>query len=110
MKKLFIALALGAASVSSVAYADIGIDARQVNQQRQIDAGKRSGQLSLRERQTLTNEQRAIKRQEGALRARHGGSLTNRDEARIMAMLDRAQANIERLKRNHVRGRNGIHL
>jgi len=106
MRKLMIAAALGAMTIGTTAQADIGIDVRQINQQRQIDAGKRSGKLSARERQTLSNEQRAIKREEARLRA--AGGFSARDEIRINALLDRAQANINRLKNNRVRGPNDV--
>jgi hypothetical protein len=108
MKKIALALAMAGVLTPAIAYADIGIDLRQADQQRQIDAGKRSGKLSRSERDILTNEQRRIKTIEGRLRAR--GGFGNRDEARIQAMLDQAQAHINRLKRNRVRGRNGIHF
>ena len=106
MKKIIAAL-LAAGFIASAAHADVGIDLRQADQQRQIDAGKRSGKLSLRERQILTNEQRAIKRQEARYRDSRPG-FTNREQGAIMAMLDRAQAHIDRLKRNHVRGPNDV--
>ena len=102
LKLTFIAV-VASLGIGTAAQADIGIDLRQVNQQRQIDAGKRSGKLSLRERQTLTNEQRMIKRQESRYKA-SGGRFTNREEASIMAMLDRAQNNINRMKNNRTRG------
>ncbi len=110
MQKYVIAFAIAALSVTTVASADVGIDIRQTNQQRLIDAGKRSGKLSRNERDILTREQYAIKAEEGRLRGRHNGRLTNADEARIMAMLDRSQRHITQLKNNRVRGRNGIHL
>lgn len=106
MKKTII-LALAALTVSTAAQADVGIDLRQSNQQRQIDAGKRSGKLSLNERRILTNEQRAIKRQEARYRDSRPG-FTNREEGLIMAMLDRSQAHINRLKNNRVRGPNDV--
>lgn len=107
MRKLTFVAVLGSLALGTAAQADIGIDLRQANQQRQIDAGKRSGKLSLRERQTLTNEQRAIKQQEARYRD-SGGRFTNREEAAIMAMLDRAQANINRMKNNRTRGPNDV--
>ncbi len=108
MRKIVVALAMAAFAVPVTAYADLGVDARQADQQRQIDAGKRSGKLSRAERNTLTAEQHRIKSIEGRLRMR--GGFGNRDQAYILRLLDNAQAHIDRLKRNHVRGRNGIHL
>jgi hypothetical protein len=109
MKKIFIAAALGVLTFSTVAYADIGIDSRQLDQSRQIDAGKRSGKLSRRERGVLNQEQRDIKRIEARLRAR-GNNLSERDERRIGLLLQRSQVHINRLKNNRERGRTGIHF
>lgn len=109
MKKIFIASALGALMFSTVAHADIGIDTRQLDQSRQIDAGKRSGKLSRRERDVLNQEQRNIKRVEARLRVR-GNDLSERDERRLGVLLDRSQAHIIQLKNNRERGRNGIHF
>ena len=104
MKKIVtiaaVTLALG---LGSAAQADIRIDARQANQQRQIDAGGRSGKLSRGERDRLTAQQRSIKRLERSY-ARSGGRFTDGEERRIMRMLDASQANINRLKNNRVRG------
>ncbi|MBX9858060.1 MAG: hypothetical protein K2Y20_00530 [Sphingomonas sp.] len=109
MKKLLIAAALGALTFGSVAQADIGIDIRQTDLQRQVDAGKRSGKLSIRERNVLNAELRRISAVEAQLRAR-GNNLSERDERRIGAMLDKAQLHIRQLKQNRERGRNGIHF
>jgi predicted RNA-binding protein with RPS1 domain len=106
MKKI-VMLALASLTIGTAAQADVGIDIRQANQQRQIDAGKRSGKLSLSERRTLTNEQRAIKRQEARYRDSRPG-FTNREQGLIMAMLDRSQAHIDRLKNNRTRGPNDV--
>jgi hypothetical protein len=103
MRKTSVILAALTLGIGTAAMADVGIDLRQADQQRQIDAGKRSGKLSLSERQILTNEQRAIKRQEARYRDSRPG-FTNREQGAIMAMLDRAQAHIDRLKRNRRRG------
>ncbi len=107
MRKLTVITVLASLAVGTAVRADIGIDIRQINQQRQIDAGKRSGKLSLREREILTNEQRAIKRQEARYR-NSGGRFSNREQGLIMAMLDRSQAHINRLKHNRVRGPNSV--
>lgn len=106
MKKI-VMLALASLTIGTAAQADVGIDIRQANQQRQIDAGKRSGKLSLSERRTLTNEQRAIKRQEARYRDSRPG-FTNREQGLIMGMLDRSQAHIDRLKNNRTRGPNDV--
>lgn len=106
MKKTII-IALASLTIGTAAQADVGIDIRQANQQRQIDAGKRSGKLSLNERRILTNEQRAIKRQEARYRDSRPG-FTNREQGLIQGMLDRSQAHINRLKDNRVRGPNDV--
>jgi hypothetical protein len=108
MRKIIIALALGTVMVPATAFADVGIDARQANQQRQIDAGKRSGKLTRNERDVLTVEQRSIKREEGRLRMR--GGFSNRDQAYIGGLLDRAQRHIDRLKNNRVRTRGTLDI
>lgn len=102
MKRTIIALAAASLFVGTAAQADVAIDARQANQQRQIDAGKRSGKLTRRERDVLTNEQRMIKRVEARLSR---GTLGERDENRLARMLDRSQAHIIQLKNNRERTR-----
>ena len=108
MRKMILIAALAAVTVPATAFADVGIDARQANQQRQIDAGKRSGKLTRAERDVLTAEQHTIKREEGRLRAR--GGFHNRDQAVIQRLLDRAQAHIDRLKNNRVRTRGSLDI
>jgi hypothetical protein len=109
MNRIFIAAAIGALALGGVAQADIGIDTRQADLQRQVDAGKRSGKLSIRERNILNAELRRIANVEAELRAR-GNNLSERDERRIGAMLDAAQRHIRQLKQNRERGRTGIHF
>jgi hypothetical protein len=109
MKKIFIALAVAGLSVGTVAQADIRVDARQLNQQRQIDAGKRSGKLSVGERDRLTAQQHAINRTKKQLES-SGGRFTKAEVARVNAMLDKSQADIVRAKQNHVRGPHGVHV
>lgn len=107
MKKIFIAAALSAMTIGGIAHADIGIDTRQADLSRQVDAGKRSGKLSIRERNVLNTELRQIANEEARLR-RRGNNLSERDERRLGAMLDKAQAHIRQLKNNRERGRTGI--
>ena len=109
MRMFKLVLAAATLSFGTVAVAGVGISARLTNQQRQIDAGKRSGKLSRGERNVLTNEQHMIKRTQDRLRARHG-KLTGSDKTRVKAMLDRSQRHIERLKHNRRRGRHGVHI
>jgi len=109
MKTLFIAAACGVLITGAAARADIGIDTRQADLQRQVDAGKRSGKLSVRERNILNAELRRIANVEADLRAQ-GNDLSEADERRIGAMLDAAQRHIRELKQNSERGRTGIHF
>ncbi|WP_293884140.1 hypothetical protein [Sphingomonas sp.] len=109
MKKIVIALALAGLSIGTVAQADIRINARQANQQRQIDAGKRSGKLSRAERDRLTAQQHSIDRTKKQAE-RSGGRFTDAEVRRVNALLDRSQNDIVRAKHNRVRGRNGVHL
>ena len=110
MRKIIFGFAAAALAIgSTAALADISVDARQANQIRQIDAGKRSGKLSRRERDVLTAEQHRIAAVEARLKAR-GGKLGTADDRRLRTMLDNAQAHIDRLKNNRERGRNGIHI
>ena len=109
MRMFKLALAAATLAVGTPALADISVDARQANQMRQIDAGKRSGKLSRSERDILTAEQHRIAAVEARLK-RNGGKLGTADDRRLRAMLDRAQHHIDRLKHNRVRGRNGIHI
>ena len=109
MKKIIIALGVAGVSISTVAQADIRVDARQLNQQRQIDAGKRSGKLSRAERDYLTTQQRSIERTKKQFE-RSGGRFTDAEVRRVNQMLDKSQADIVRAKQNRTRGRNGIHM
>ena len=107
MKRILITLAGASLFVGTAAQADIRIDARQINQQRQIDAGKRSGKLTRAERDRLTAEQRTIKRAERRY-ARNG--ISNAEERALNRMLDRSQAHIVRLKNNRVRTRGSLDI
>lgn len=102
MKRIIFALATASVFIGGAAQADVRISVREANQQRQIDAGKRSGKLTRNERNVLTNEQHMIKRTERRLSR---GGLGQRDENVINRMLDRSQAHIVRLKNNRVRTR-----
>ncbi len=99
MKTLYAAagaLALFAVATPSVA----AVNLRQLNQERRIDAGVRSGKLTRHEARKLKSEQRIIARQKAAAKARHGGRLTRADKARIHAHQDAANRHIKRLKHN----------
>ena len=111
MKHLTLALAgatlIGAAGA---AQADPPVNARQVNQERRIDAGVRSGKLSPGEAARLKAQQRSIKRYTEQLRAAHGGKLTAHDKMLIHARQDSANALILKRKNNAVRGKDHLKL
>jgi hypothetical protein len=110
MKKIIVALALGAVSVATAASAQGPVNARQLNQERRIDAGTRSGKLSPHEAARLKSQQHSISRQEDRLRARHGGHLTRRDKQIIHTRQARANQAILAKKHNRVRGKDHLKL
>jgi hypothetical protein len=108
MRKTSFALAAAAMVATSVpALADVGIDVRIVDLQRQVDAGKRSGKLSLGERVRLTNEIRATKRTVERYE-NSGGRFTRPEKRLVQNQLDRIQLRISTWKRNAVRGPNDV--
>jgi hypothetical protein len=107
MRKTHLILAAALVAGSTPALADLGIDVRIVDLQRQVDAGKRSGKLSLGERVRLTNEIRATK--QVVRRYENSGGRFTRPEKRIVQdRLDRIQLRISSWKRNTVRGPNDV--
>lgn len=70
------------------------IDQRQARQEERIQRGIQSGRLSGREAARLQREQQAIRRTERTFRS--DGIVTPNERARLVAMLDRADANIRR--------------
>lgn len=76
------------------------INLRQLNQQRNIDAGVRSCKLTPAEARMLRREQHDITNAKKRFKAMDGGKITPRHEARVHAMQDAADRNIGRLKRN----------
>lgn len=72
------------------------IDQRQANQERRIDQGIASGQLTEREAARLERQQDRINRMED--RAKSDGVVTPKERARIKAAQDRASRNIFREK------------
>ncbi|ALA57458.1 conserved exported protein of unknown function [Nitrospira moscoviensis] len=73
-----------------------GIDQRQANQERRIDQGIASGQLTQREAARLDRQQDRIDRMEN--KAKADGVVTARERARLHAAQDRASRNIAREK------------
>ncbi len=110
MKRTLLALALGAATLAGAAQAERPVNARQLNQERRIDAGVRSGKLSPREAARLKRQQAAIRADEAHRRAAHGGHLTATDKRLIHARQDSANAVILKNKNNAVRGKDHLKL
>ena len=110
MRKMIMAMSMAALTVSGVAYAEHPVNARQLNQERRIDAGKRSGKLTQAETNRLKAEQHSISRLESQLKARHGGHLTVADKRRIHSRQDQANAHILSQKRDRQRGKNHLKL
>ncbi len=101
MKTLILA-ALAAASLAASAAPSLAqpIDQREANQQRRIDQGVGSGQLTGRE---AVRDQRKLGRIEARtdrLRARQGGALTRAQHARMEHRLNHSSRRIYRTKHN----------
>ena len=93
------AVVAGACAVLPAQAADAqtpNIDQRQANQERRIDNGIASGQLTARETRRLEREQTHINRMED--RAKADGHVTRRERARLHAAQDAASADIHRQK------------
>lgn len=97
MNRLMLAATAALMAIGTTAPAAAAVNARQIDQQRLIDAGARSGKLTPREVRTLKAEQRAIQRQKNRF-ARDGYSRS--EKRRIHAMQDVAEANIKGQKRD----------
>ena len=108
MKKRISALMLAAIGLATATGAAAQTNLRQLNQERRIDAGVRSGKLAPGEATTLRHQQRAIENQSKRMRARHHGHLTARDKRILHARQDRANRRILAKKHNRVRGRNHL--
>jgi hypothetical protein len=72
------------------------VDQRQANQERRIDQGAASGQLTRRETRRLQREQAAIDRAEN--RAKADGVVTPQERKRLHGMQDQASKDIARQK------------
>jgi hypothetical protein len=110
MRKMIIAAGLAALTMGAAAEAQHPVNARQINQERRIDAGKRSGKLTHAETARLKAEQRSIARLEAQLKARHGGRLTAADKRLIHRRQEQANAHILAQKRDAQRGKNHLKL
>lgn len=112
MRKMMITIAIATMGLSPIGgligQASAEVNVRQFNQERRIDAGRRSGKLTAAEGRKLRNEQRAISRLGVQLRARHGGKLTAADNRLIKERQDAADRHILGQKKDRQRG--GDHL
>lgn len=84
------------AAAASGAAATPGVNQRQANQERRIDQGVASGQLTRREAHRLERQQGAIDRAED--RAKADGKVTTQERRRLHHMQDHASADIARQK------------
>ena len=73
---------------------------RQINQQRRIKQGVRTGQLTKGEAKHLERQQGRIQARKQLDKAEHGGKLTPRNKAQLNRMQNRANRNIYRKKHN----------
>lgn len=89
-------LPMFAASVVFAQAETPGIDQRQANQERRIDQGIASGQLSEREASRLNNQQEHINNLEE--KAKSDGVVTKKERARIRHAQDRTSRHIARQK------------
>ena len=108
MKRTPVVIALAAFLLTTTFPATAAVNVRQLDQQRRIDAGKRSGKLTENERLQLKAEQRSIVRLQHRMKARHGGELTRRDEQILHARQRAAEQHIHHAKHNAHRGKNHL--
>ncbi len=106
MNKFINILVVAGLTLGSISTANAAINARQLNQQRLIDAGYRSGKLTYQEKARLRAQQRAITRQEARMSARGHGRLSKRDLRILHALQAQAKRDIQREKYDAQRGRN----
>jgi hypothetical protein len=79
-----------------------GIDKREARQERRIQQGVNSGELTAKETHRLDKQQQHIDNMEN--RAEADGSVTAKERARIHHAQDRASADIRRKKHNERKG------
>jgi opacity protein-like surface antigen len=99
MKRVLLAMGGVMALTTGMAFAQADtpvIDQRQANQEKRIDQGIASGQLTQREANRLEREQNRINRMEE--RAKADGVVTDKERARLRAAQDRASRHIAREK------------
>ena len=93
-----LALSLFAASAFAASTNDPGVQQREVNQERRIDQGVKSGELTPREAGRLEAQQAKIKQDESRMKA--DGKLSKAERKKLKREQDRASKNIYRKKHN----------
>jgi hypothetical protein len=110
MKRLLFALGIGTLMVSSAAIAAAPVNVRQLNQERRIDAGLRSGKLTRSEAAHLRAQQASIRDEVSHMRVKHPHGLTEADKRRLTALQDQADKAILRQKDDAQRGPNKLKM
>lgn len=110
MKRTLLAIMLGGLIVPTVAMAAAPVNVRQLNQERRIDAGLRSGKLTRAEAERLRAQQASIRAEVSVMRKRHPHGLTEADKRRLTALQDQADRGIIRQKDDAQRGPNKLKL
>ena len=101
MRKIFTILTVITLTfvISGVSFAQTPkVAKRQVNQQKRIKQGVRSGELTRGEVRRLEKEQNQVRK--AKVRARSDGEVTNRERARIHHEQNQASRHIYRAKHN----------
>lgn len=99
MKTICTALLLSLAVLGAQAQTNTPkVDERQANQEKRIDQGVASGELTKREARKLEREQAAVDRMEN--KAKADGKVTRRERAKLDAAQDATSRDIKRKKHN----------
>ncbi|AFL89824.1 hypothetical protein Terro_3610 [Terriglobus roseus DSM 18391] len=77
------------------------INERKIDQQQRIGQGLRSGQMTAREANHVEHQERAINREESAMRAQNNGHLTRSDRATLQHQQNVESRRIYRDKHNN---------
>jgi hypothetical protein len=110
MKRMLVTLAIGTLIGSSAAMAAPTVNVRQLNQERRIDAGLRSGKLTQGEAGHLRAQQASIRAEVSRMRAKHPHGLTESDKRRLTALQDEADRAILHQKDDAQRGPNKLKM
>lgn len=108
MKRVLIAAI--AACVASGVVSAAPVNTRQLNQERRIETGKRTGTLTEAEYHRLQAQQQVIRAEVRRMRVRHPHGLTESDKRRLTALQDQADAAINAQKHDAQRGPNKLKL